>query len=71
MWEEIRARYGLRDYRLADLANWTFANWLHGREYDIMSSTTKPRQAGWNGVVDSRAMYPRLLQELRDERIIA
>jgi nucleoside-diphosphate-sugar epimerase len=70
LWDEIRSRHGLRDYRLSDLANWNFGNWLYGCEYDIMSSTTKLRQAGWTGVVDSQAMYLRLLQELRDERII-
>ena len=70
LWEEIRGRHGLRDYRLSDLANWNFANWLYGCEYDIMSSTTKLRQAGWTGVVDSQAMYLRLLGELRDQRII-
>lgn len=70
LWEEIRARHQLRDYRLSDLANWDFANWLYGCEYDIMSSTTKLRHAGWNGVVDSQAMYLRLLADLRDQRII-
>jgi nucleoside-diphosphate-sugar epimerase len=70
LWEEIRAKHGLRDYRLGDLANWEFANWLYGCEYDIMSSTTKLRQAGWSGVVDSPVMYLKLLQELRDARII-
>jgi nucleoside-diphosphate-sugar epimerase len=70
LWEEIRGKHGLRDYRLSDLANWDFANWLYGCEYDIMSSTTKLRQAGWNGVVDSQAMYSRLLEDLRDRRII-
>jgi nucleoside-diphosphate-sugar epimerase len=70
LWQQIRSKHGLRDYRLSDLANWDFANWLYGCEYDIMSSTTKLRQAGWNGVVDSQQMYPRLLGELRDRRII-
>jgi nucleoside-diphosphate-sugar epimerase len=70
LWDDIRARHGLQDYGLSDLANWEFANWLYGCEYDIMSSTTKLRQAGWDRVVDSRSMYLRLLEELRENRII-
>ncbi len=69
-WEAIKARHGLRDYSLAELANGDFANWLYGTDYDIVSSTTKLRQAGWPGLVDSLEMYPRLLGELREARII-
>lgn len=70
LWGEIRDKHGLRDYTLDDLASWNFANWLYSTDYDIMSSTTKLRQAGWNKVTDSEAMYLRLLRELRDEKII-
>ena len=69
-WDDIRAKHKLVDYRLNDLANGDFANWLYGTDYDIISSTTKLRQAGWQPMVDSQAMYPRLLQDLRERRII-
>jgi nucleoside-diphosphate-sugar epimerase len=70
LWEEIRAIHNLQNYRLEALANWSFADWLYGTDYDIMSSTTKLRQAGWNKIVDSQTMYLKLLQELRDDAII-
>ncbi len=70
VWEDIRATHGSRDYRLGDLTNGAWANWLYGTDYDIVSSTSKLRQAGWHRMVDSEAMYPRLLQGLRDQRII-
>ncbi len=70
VWDEIRLNHKLRDYSLSDLANGDWANWLYGTDYDIVSSTTKLRQAGWHKMVDSEAMYPRLLQDLRDRRII-
>ena len=69
-WDDMRAKHKLADYRLNDLANGDFANWLYGTDYDIISSTTKLRQAGWQPMVDSQAMYPRLLQDLRERRII-
>jgi len=70
VWNEIRRKHQLKDYKLSDLANWEFANWLYNCNYDIMSSTTKLRKAGWNGFVDSVPMYQRLLGQLRDDRII-
>lgn len=39
-------------------------------DYDQMSDLTKIRNAGWIGANPSEAMYLRLLQGLRDQRII-
>jgi nucleoside-diphosphate-sugar epimerase len=69
-WAAIRARHGLRDYTLAQLTNWRFADFVFGCEYDQMSDMTKARNAGWAGANDSEAMYIRLLAGLRQEHII-
>jgi nucleoside-diphosphate-sugar epimerase len=69
-WESIREKHQLQDYRLSELASGKFGNWVYSTDYDIVSSTTKLRQAGWHKMVDSEAMYPRLLAELRAQRII-
>jgi nucleoside-diphosphate-sugar epimerase len=70
VWAAIRARHGLRNYTLAQLTNWRFADFVFGCEYDQMSDMTKARNAGWAGANDSEAMYIRLLTGLRQERII-
>jgi hypothetical protein len=70
VWAEIRARHGLRDYALAQLTNWRFADFVFGCEYDQMSDMTKARNAGWAGANDSEAIYLRMLAGLREKRII-
>ncbi|MBM3489616.1 MAG: SDR family oxidoreductase [Alphaproteobacteria bacterium] len=70
LWDRMVAQHGLKPYRLSELANGAFGDWLYSTDYDIMSSMTKLRQAGWTGVVDSEEMYLRLLGELRRDRII-
>jgi nucleoside-diphosphate-sugar epimerase len=70
LWAQIRARHGLRDYTLAQLTTWRFADFVFGCEYDQMSDMTKARNAGWTGANDSEAMYLRLLAGLREQRII-
>jgi len=70
VWAEIRNRHGLRDYTLAQLTNWKFADFVFGCEYDQMSDMTRARNAGWHGANDSEAMYLRLLAGLRAQRII-
>jgi nucleoside-diphosphate-sugar epimerase len=69
-WAAIRARQGLRDYTLAQLTNWRFADFAFGCEYDQMSDMTKARNAGWAGANGSEAMYIRLLTWLRKQRMI-
>ncbi len=70
LWQKIRTEHGLRDYTLAQLTNWAFADFVFGCGYDQMSDLTKIRNAGWTGANDSEAMYLRLLQGLRDQRMI-
>jgi nucleoside-diphosphate-sugar epimerase len=70
LWDAMVARHRLRPYRLAELANGAFGDWLYSTDYDIMSSMTKLRKAGWTGIVDSEEMYLRLLGKLRRDRII-
>ena len=70
LWQDIRAEHGLRDYTLEELTNWAFADFVFSCDYDQMSDLTRIRNAGWAGANGSEAMYLRLLQGLRDQRII-
>lgn len=70
-WKSIREKHQLQDYRLSELAiGKKYRNWDYSTDYNIVSLTTKLRQARWHKMVDSEAMYPRLLAELRAQRII-
>lgn len=70
LWRDIQARHGLEPVPLDQLVNWRFADFVFNCEYDQMSDLTKVRNAGWMGANDSEAMYIRLMQGLREQRII-
>ena len=70
LWDEIVARHGLRPHALDQIAAWPFADYVLGADYDVMSSTTKARLAGFHDVVDSEEMFLRLFARLRADRVI-
>lgn len=70
LWQAIRQKHGLADFRLDQLLNARFADYVFNCEYDQMSDLTKIRNAGWMGANDSEAMYIRLLRGLREKRVI-
>src|SRR5690606_12079890 len=53
LWAEIVRKHGLKPYRLADLVDWRFPDFVYRSDYDDISSMTKARKAGWTGVVDT------------------
>jgi nucleoside-diphosphate-sugar epimerase len=70
LWEEMTARHGLRQLAYDDLVAWPFADYVFATEWDVMSDLTKSRRYGFHDVVDSEAMFVRLLRRFRDERIV-
>ena len=70
LWEEMTARYKLRRFSYADLVAWPFADYVFGTDWDVMSDVTKSRLHGFHEVVDSEAMFVRLLRRFREERIV-
>jgi hypothetical protein len=70
LWEEMTTKYGLKRVRYTDLVAWPFADYVFGADWDIMSDVTKSRLYGFQDVVDSEAMFVRLLRRFREERIV-
>jgi nucleoside-diphosphate-sugar epimerase len=70
IWDAIVARHGLQPTRFADVADWNFAAYTFGVDWDVMSSTTKLRQAGFAEAVDTERMILDHMDELRKRRII-
>lgn len=70
VWDEVVRAHGLQPNSFESLAAWPFGDdWL-GCDYDVMSSTTRIRQAGFAQVPDSEEMFLRLFAEFREARII-
>jgi hypothetical protein len=53
-----------------DLVAWPFADYVFGTDWDVMSDVTKSRLYSFHDVVDSEAMFERLLRRFREERIV-
>jgi nucleoside-diphosphate-sugar epimerase len=70
LWEEMTAKHGLKRLRYGDLVAWPFADYVFGADWDVMSDVTKSRLHGFHDVVDSEAMFVRLLRRFREERIV-
>ena len=70
LWEKMANRHRLARIPYADLVAWPFADYVFGSDWDIMSDVTKSRLHGFHDVVDSEAMFVRLLRRFREERIV-
>ncbi|TMV85853.1 SDR family oxidoreductase [Thioclava sp. BHET1] len=70
VWERIRARHGLRDIPYDQLAAWGFGDFIFNCDWDVISATTRIRQAGFAATVDSEEMFLALLDEFRERKVI-
>ncbi len=70
VWQRIVQRHGLKPARLEELAVWSFGDFVWRQDYDVVSSTTKLRRAGFHAAVDSEEMFLTLLARYRDARIL-
>lgn len=70
LWAEIAQEHGLRDIPWEQLVGWAYGDFVFTPEFDVCSSMTKARLAGFHDVVDSRAMFLRLFDEFRQARVI-
>ncbi|WP_210239655.1 hypothetical protein [Mesorhizobium sp. B3-1-6] len=63
-------RHGLVPTPYDGIALWHAADFVLRCGYDVVSSTTNIRQAGFGEVVDSREMFLRMLADFRNRKII-
>lgn len=70
LWTVMTRKHGLRKFDFGQLVAWPFADYVFGSAWDVMSDVTKSRLHGFHDVVDSEAMFERLLTRFRKERIV-
>lgn len=70
LWARLAERHGLRRLRIAELANWDYADSLLGNWWDEMSSMTKARQFGFHECLDSEAAMLASLAEYRRLKLV-
>lgn len=70
LWDRIKAKHGLVDVPFDKVASWGFGDFIFNCDWDVISSTTRIRQAGFTDVVDSEEMFLRLIDDFRERKVI-
>lgn len=70
VWDELVAEHGLQPIPYEQLVSWSYGDFVFTPEFDVISSTTKAKQYGFNEVQDSGEMFVRHFDELRRNKII-
>jgi len=70
VWTGMVSKYALRDLPLSALANWQFGDFLFKAEWDVLSSTVKSRQHGFQPALDTEQSILSSLSRMRNQRLI-
>ena len=70
VWARIVAKHGLQPKRLDEVALWSFADFVFGQDYDVVSSLTRLRRSGFHDVIDTGEMFLDQIQRYREARIL-
>lgn len=70
VWQSVVHRHGLAASRLDEMAVWEFGDFVFRQNYDVVSSTTRLRQAGFHDMVDTEAMFLGHLARYRKARLL-
>lgn len=70
VWDDIVRKNDLQPLPLDRIASWAFADFVFGWDYDVISSTTRIRKAGFHSILDTQDMILTQLKDFQDRRII-
>jgi nucleoside-diphosphate-sugar epimerase len=69
-WDRLVEKHRLAPIEYARLVDWGYANYAFSCDWDIMSSTHKCREFGFDEFQDSQDMFIRHLDTLADKKVI-
>jgi len=70
LWNTMVARHNLVPTPYSDVSSWAFGDFVFSWDYDVIADASKSRRAGFHDYVDTEAMFARIFQDLRDQRLI-
>jgi nucleoside-diphosphate-sugar epimerase len=70
VWDRIVSKHGLQAHAYGEIVAWGYPDNVFNSDYDIVSSTTKARLAGFHNMVDTEQMFLRMFGEFRRNRVI-
>lgn len=70
VWDSIVRQHDLAPTPYSDVSSWAFADFVLGWDYDVIADGSKARRMGFTRHVDTREMFVRIFEDLRERRII-
>ena len=70
VWQQIAERHGLRYTSMDDVALWPYGDFVWGIDYDIVSSMSRAREAGFTGYEDSEDQFIRHIEAYRSLKVL-
>ena len=70
LWNTMVARHDIQPMPYSDVSSWAFGDFVFSWDYDVIADSSKSRRAGFHEYVDTEAMFVRIFQDLRDQRLI-
>lgn len=70
VWDDIVQKYQLQPFKMNQLANWVFADWVFARDWDIILDNRKRIRYGYTEIIYTEEMFDRYFKRLREDRII-
>jgi nucleoside-diphosphate-sugar epimerase len=70
VWSRIVEKHGLKRQKLADVANWQFADFQWSQDYDVIANVNKLKLAGFHDLVDTEDMFLSHLARYRAEKFL-
>ena len=70
VWDEIVEKHQLHPYKMDELANWIFADWVFARDWDIILEDRKRIRHGYSEIIYTEEMFARYFEKMREMRII-
>ena len=68
--EKLRGKHGLQKISYSQIAAWSFADYVFGTDWDVMTDTLKLRLHGFHDCLRSDEMFVRIFQEFREQKVI-
>ncbi len=70
VWDRLVQQHGLRPISYPDIVQWPYGDFVFAAGFDVISSLNKLRRFGFHDYVDTEAMFFRMWDEMRENRII-
>ncbi|MDT7726695.1 MAG: hypothetical protein QOI21_3271 [Actinomycetota bacterium] len=69
LWRAMTAKYDLKA-SYEDVSSWAFGDFVFSWDYDMFADTSKARRFGFHEYVETEAMFLRIFEEFREQKII-